>query len=313
MFKRNTKTTADLAAQLQQLSGTQKFEKDPNEWTITTDKAGNGQAVIRFLSNKEEHGDTVPFVKIFAHSFQDPKSGKWYIENCPTTIGGAYDDCPVCRTNGPLFEAGKTDKATADLASKRSRKLSYWANIVVLKDDANPEAVGKVFKFRFGKKIFEKIQAAATPAMDEIKPVDVTDVFDGASFLLKVKKVSGFPNYDDSMFAPTSELFGGDEDKLAKVWDTMHVLNKVVAPDQFKSTADLDKSYNRATGGSATRRETAMEQEVREAQTSNPTRVHSEPAGQSQTDDIPFDQTATGGASGEDAGDDLDEFLKSLG
>lgn len=312
MFKRNSKSTADLAAQLQQLSGTQKFEKDPNEWTITTDKAGNGAAVIRFLPNKEENGDMSPFVKIYSHSFQDPKSGKWYIENCPTTIGHSYDDCPVCRNNGPLFEAGKTDKAMADIASKRSRKLSYWANIVVIKDDANPEAVGKVFKFRFGKKIFEKIQGAATPAMDEIKPIDVTDVFEGASFLLKVKKVSGFPNYDDSMFAPASELFGGDEVKLAKVYDTMHILNKIVAPDQFKSTADLDKSYGRATGAGAARRETSMEREVREAQASNPTRVHQEPAGQAQTDDIPFDTTPQGGAGGDAMEDDLDAFLKTL-
>lgn len=312
MFKRNNKSTADLAAQLQQLSGTQKFEKDPAEWTITTDKAGNGAAVIRFLPNKEEHGDSVPFVKIFAHSFKDPKSGKWYIENCPTTIGHAYDDCPICRTNGPLFEAGKTDEAMKKIASARSRKLSYWANIVVLKDDANPEAVGKVFKFRFGKKIFEKIQAAATPAMDEIKPIDVTDVFEGASFLLKVKQVSGFPNYDDSMFAPASELFGGDEAKLTKVYDSMHVLNKIVAPDQFKSTADLDKSYARATGAGAARRETSMEREVREAQESNPTRVHQEPAGQAQTDDIPFDEPATGGASGESMEDDLNAFLATL-
>lgn len=314
MFQRNKQSTADLAAQLQSLSGTQKFEKDPSEWTLTVDKAGNGSATIRFLPAKGENGEMTPFVVMKSHSFKDPDTGKWYIENCPTTIGGAYDDCPVCRNNGPIFEAGKTDKAKKDLASARARKVSYWANIVVIKDDANPEAVGKVFKYRFGKKIFEKIQTALTPAIEELAPLVVTDVFEGANFYLKAKKVSGYANYDDSVFGPKCELFGGDEAKLEAVWNAMHPLKPITAEKEFKSVADLEKSYARATGAQATRKPTAMEREVQEAQTSNPTRVHQEPVNQPQTDDIPFDtdEPVKGGVSGDDAGDDLDAFLASL-
>lgn len=313
MFKRNKQSTADLAAQLQTLSGTQKFEKDPTEWVLTSDKAGNGAATIRFLPAKGEDGELVPFVKMYNHSFKDPATGKWYIENCATTIGGSYDDCPVCSTNGALYKSGKDgNKADADLASKRSRKLSYWANIVVIKDEANPEAVGKVFKYRFGKKIFEKIQAAIVPTIDEIQPVIVTDVFDGANFYLKVKQVSGFANYDDSVFGPVSELFKGDEEKLNAVWAGMHPLKTIVDEKQFKSKADLDKSYARATGATATRRETSAEREVREAQAENPTRVHKEPEKTVvQTDDIPFDTPAKP-VVGEDVADDLDAFLASL-
>lgn len=315
MFKRNKQSTADLAAQLQTLSGTQKFEKDPTEWVLTSDKAGNGAATIRFLPAKGEDGELVPFVKMYNHSFKDPSTGKWYIENCATTIGGSYDDCPVCSTNGALYKSGQDgNKADADLASKRSRKLSYWANIVVIKDEANPEAVGKVFKYRFGKKIFEKIQAAIVPTIDEIKPIIVTDVFEGANFYLKVKQVSGFANYDDSVFGPVSELFGGDEDKLNTVWAGMHPLKTIIDEKQFKSKADLEKSYARATGATATRRETSAEREVREAQAENPTRVHKEPVKETVTDDIPFD-TPTGGKEDGVAGDvadDLDAFLASL-
>ena len=308
MFKRNKQSTADLAAQLQQLSGTQKFEKDASEWQITTDKAGNGAATIRFLPAKGEDGELVPFVKIYNHSFKDPTTNKWYIENCSTTIGGAYDDCPVCSTNGALFESGKAgNKADADLASKRSRKLSYWANIVVIKDEANPEAVGKVFKYRFGKKIFEKIQAAIAPTIDEIEPIIVTDVFEGANFYLKVKQVSGFANYDDSVFGPVSELFKGDETKLAEVWDAMHPLKDIVAEKNFKSKEDQFKSYARATGATAARRETTDEREVREAKSENPTRFHKEPEkSTAQTEDIPFDEPNTNVAS------ELDDFLASL-
>jgi hypothetical protein len=315
MFTRNKQSTADLAAQLATLSGTQKFEKDPTEWVLTSDKAGNGAATIRFLPAKGENGELVPFVKIYNHSFKDPVTNKWYIENCATTIGGSYDDCPVCSTNGALFESGKAgNKADADLASKRSRKLSYWANIVVIKDEANPEAVGKVFKYRFGKKIFEKIQAAAAPTIEEIQPIVVTDVFDGANFYLKVKQVSGFANYDDSVFGPVSELFGGDEAKLEAVWKGMHPLKPITDEKQFKSKEDLEKSYARATGATAARKPTAMEREVAEAQAQNPTRVHKEPAKTVvQTDDIPFDEpTGKAGGAEPDVADDLDAFLASL-
>lgn len=312
MFKRNKQSTAELAAQLQQLSGTQKYEKDPAEWQVTTDKAGNGSATIRFLPPKGENGEVLPFVKMFNHSFKDPATGKWYIENCSTTIGGSYDDCPVCSTNGALYKAGEAgDEAAKKLASARSRKLSYWANIVVIKDEANPEAVGKVFKYRFGKKIFEKIQNALVPTIEEMQPLDVTDVFDGANFYIKVKKVAGFPNYDDSVFGPTSELFGGDEAKLEVVFNAMHSLNDIVAEKQFKSKEEQEKQYARATGGSAARRETLAEREVREARDETPTRVHQNPAPEvEQTDDIPFE---TGSASSGVDVDELDDFLKSLG
>ena len=316
MFKRNKQSTADLAAQLQTLSGTQKFEKDPTEWVLTSDKAGNGAATIRFLPAKGENGELIPFVKIYNHSFKDPSTGKWYIENCTTTIGGAYDDCPVCSTNGALFKAGQDgDEAAKKLSSARSRKLSYWANIVVIKDEANPEAVGKVFKYRFGKKIFEKIQAALSPTIDEIEPIVVTDVFEGANFYLKVKQVAGFANYDDSVFGPVSELFKGDEEKLEAVWNAMHPLKTITDEKQFKSKEDQFKSYARATGATATRRETSAEREVREAQAENPTRVHKEPEKVDLTEDIPFDTPVTGGkedgVSG-DVADDLDAFLASL-
>lgn len=311
MFKRNTGNTAALAQQLQSLSGSQKFEKDPAEWTLTTDKAGNGSATIRFLPAKGENGEVVPFVKMYNHSFKDEATGKWYIENCPTTIGKAYDDCPVCRGNNALFEAGKAgNKAAAEKASKRARKLSYWANIVVIKDENNPEAQGKVFKYRFGKKIFEKIMAAADSKIEEIPSIDVTDVFEGANFYLKVKQVSGFANYDDSTFGPSSELFKGDEKELKRVWDEMHALSKIAAEDKFKSTEDLQKSYDRATGATASRRETAMEREVREAREEQPTRVHQEPAVSNQSDDIPFDDVPA--AESGSAEDDIDAFLASL-
>jgi hypothetical protein len=315
MFKRNQKSAAQLQEQLKELSGSQKFEKDPTEWTMTVDKAGNGSAVIRFLPATGEGEEVIPFVKMFSHSFKEPKTNKWYIENCPTTIGKPYDDCPVCSGNSALFEAGKTDKAIKDYASSRSRKLSYWANIVVIKDEANPEAVGGTFKYRFGKKIFEKIEAALNPDLEEESPILVTDVYEGANFHLKAKKVSGFQNYDDSKFvSQTSELFGGDEEKLNKAWAAMHPLKPIVAEKQFKSKAELDKSYARATGGTAARKETTGEREVREAREETPTKVYENPKNAVVEDDsLPFDTDAkAGNGSARDDIDDIQSFLDGL-
>ena len=45
-------------------------------------------------------------------------------------------------------------------ARKRKRKLSYYANILVVSDPKHPENEGKVFLYKFGKKIFDKITEA---------------------------------------------------------------------------------------------------------------------------------------------------------
>lgn len=319
MFKRNPNSAAKLQEQLKELGGSQKFEKNPNEWQPTTDKAGNGEATIRFLPAKGENGEIVPFVKVYNHSFKDPVTNKWYIENCPTTNGAGYDDCPVCRGNNALFEAGKAgDTAAKELASKRSRKLSYYANVVVLKDEANPAAQGKVFVFRFGKKIFEKIQAAADSKIEEIPSMDVTDVFEGANFYIRIKQVSGFANYDDSTFGPASELFKGDETKLKEVWDGMHKLQDYVAPDKFKPLPKLEEQYARATGATASRKESAVEREVREAREDNTTRIHENKEDESDSifaEDTPAPTPAKKAepvAAQGDAEDDIDAFLASL-
>lgn len=241
-FKRRNPT--DLAAQLEQLTGKQDHS-DVNEWKLSTDKLGNGSAIIRFLPAKEEN-DT-PFVKIFTHGFKH--NGRWFVENCPTTLGQDHK-CPVCQANGELWAT--EIEANKKIASARKRKLSYYANIVVIKDEANPDNQGKVFKYRFGQKIMDKIVSAAKPDADlGTSGLDVTCVFTGANFLLKSKRVSDFPNYDDSKFGNSSELFDGDEDKLTQAWEGMHDLKTIIAPTQFKAFAELQTKFNTVVGSTA--------------------------------------------------------------
>lgn len=240
-FKRRSPT--DLANKLQDMTNRQDFS-DAAEWKLSTDKLGNGSAVIRFLPPKEEDG--VPFVKIYAHGFKE--KGKWFIENCPTTIG--EQACPVCSANSELWNSGI--ESNKDLARQRKRKLSYWANIVVIKDEAKPDNEGKVFKYRFGSKILEKIAAASESDPDlGTEGFDPTCVFEGANFLLKAKRVSNFPNYDDSKFGKQSELFDGDEDKLGAVYDELHDLSAIVAPKEFKTETELKAKLAQVLGAAS--------------------------------------------------------------
>jgi len=257
MFKR--KSPAALQEKLEKMTSAKSYD-NADEWKLSTDKLGNGSAVIRFLPSKTE--DDLPFEKIFTHGFRE--NGNWYIEACPSTIDKA---CPVCAANSELWKT--EDEDNQNIVRKRKRMLSYWANIIVIKDDAAPENVGKVFKYRFGKKILDKITQAAQPDEDLGLPgVDVTCVFDGANFSLKAKKVSGFPNYDDSKFGASSALYDGDEEKLGEVWEAMHDLRKITEPSAFKSEADLLKRFLQVTS-SATSSTTTAAQNL-ESQLNNP-------------------------------------------
>ncbi|MFP9065703.1 hypothetical protein ACLI1X_16005, partial [Enterococcus faecalis] len=207
MFKR--KSTAELAAQMAKLNGNKGFSsEDKGEWKLKLDNAGNGQAVIRFLPSKND--EQAPFAILVNHGFK--KNGKWYIETCSSTHGD-YDSCPVCQyiSKNDLYN---TDNKEYSLVK---RKTSYWANILVVKDPAAPENEGKVFKYRFGKKIWDKINAmiAVDVEMGET-PVDVTCPWEGANFVLKVKQVSGFSNYDESKFLNQSAIPNIDDESFQK-------------------------------------------------------------------------------------------------
>ena len=161
------------------------------------DKTGNGYAVIRFHSAPD--GEDLPWVKMYSHGFQGP--GGWYIENSLTTIG---QKDPVSEYNRTLWNSGN-DK-DKEIVRKQKRKLSYYANIYVVKDPANPANDGNVFLFKFGKKIFDKIMAAMQPYFEDETPINPFDFWQGANFKLKIRKVDGYWNYDKSEFDSPSAL-----------------------------------------------------------------------------------------------------------
>ena len=213
--------------------------QDDRFWKPELDKTGNGYAVIRFLpaSEKEE----MPWQRVWSHAFQD--KGGWYIENSLTTLNSKD---PVSEDNTRLWNTGvDSDK---DIARKRKRKLSYYSNIYIVSDPKHPENEGKVFLYKFGKKIFDKISEAMQPQFADEKAINPFDFWKGANFKLKIRKVDGYWNYDKSEFESVSALADNDE-KIKSVWSTQHALKPFLAADNFKTYDELKEKLNRVLSG----------------------------------------------------------------
>jgi len=232
--------------------GVKKGGADDRFWQPTVDKAGNGYAVIRFMP--EPQGEDLPYVRTFSHGFQG--DGGWFIEDCPTTIG---KDCPACKKNGELWNSGID--ADKEVARKRKRRLSYISNIMVIKDPGNPANEGKVFLYKYGKKIWDKLNDVMNPQFEDETPVNPFDFWEGADFKLKIRKVEGYRNYDKSEFDSPSELFDGDDAELETAYEALHKLSPFVDPANFKSFEDLEARINRVIGGAPAPRPAAPEYE----------------------------------------------------
>lgn len=245
MTSKHMMNFATLLQQIDSVTAKKSYEKDENFWKPTKDKAGNAAAIIRFLPSSNT--DDVPFVRIYQHNFKDAGTGRWYIENSLTTIGG--QDL-VSTVNKELWNTGLEENKK--LSSLRKRKLSYIANILVVKDLGNPEQNGKVMKYKFGAKIWEKICAAAKPdAMLGEEPISAFCPINGADFLVKMayNESSRQYNYDASKFNSKKPLFDGDDDKIEEVLSRCFDIQAEIAPDKFKSAEELNKHFLWVTGG----------------------------------------------------------------
>ena len=237
-LKRSGSSNLDvLTKELNKLQGNQQqSNKDDRFWQPEVDKVGNGYAVIRFLPAPQ--GEDVPFVRIWDHAFQGP--GGWYIEKSLTTLG---EKDPVSEYNSQLWNSGVD--ANKDLVRKQKRRLYFVSNIYVVSDPSNPDNEGKVFLYRYGKKIFDKLNEAMNPAFQDETPVNPFDFWEGADFKLKIRKVEGYRNYDKSEFSAQTALLQ-DDDKLEEIWKTQYSLQEFVNRDQFKSYDELKARLEKA-------------------------------------------------------------------
>ena len=213
--------------------------QDERLWKPELDKTGNGYAIIRFLP--ASNGEDMPWQRVWSHAFQD--KGGWYIENSLTTLG---QKDPVSEENTRLWNTGvDSDK---EIARKRKRKLSYYSNILVVSDPKHTENEGKVFIFKFGKKIFDKITEAMQPAFDDETPINPFDFWKGANFKLKIRKVDGYWNYDKSEFEGVSQIKESDDD-IKAIWSKQYPLMPFVDPSNFKTYDELKEKLNRVIMG----------------------------------------------------------------
>jgi len=247
----------DMEDLVKQIEDTTKksYEKEEEGvfWSPPADKMGNGLAIIRFLPAPK--GEDAAFVRRWDHGFQGP-SGKWYIENSLTTLGPDHKD-PVSEDNSRLWALEKDGEFENDsgpnrtLAKSRKRRLNHYSNILVIKDPARPENEGKVFLFKYGVKIFDKIKAAGKPPVEGMAKFNPFNMFTGANLQLVVCNVKKRRNYDQSAFLPCSAIEGTDE-QLDAIWDKCRSLKDFLDPRHFKSYEVLKKRFEYVTNSPAT-------------------------------------------------------------
>ena len=280
-----------MEVQKQNAPQEKKSYKDDRLWKPELDKSGNGYAVIRFLPAVE--GEDMPWAKVYNHAFQGP-TGQWYIENSLTTIG---QKDPVSEMNSAYWNTGiESDK---EIARKQKRKLQYFSNIYVVSDSKHPENEGKVFLFRYGKKIFDKIMASMQPEFEDESPVNPFDFWEGANFKLKIRKVAGYWNYDSSEFEKPSAIFDNDA-QIEEVWKTQYGLAEYSASTNFKSYEELKTRLNTVLSGSVTVGNVAEKME-------------DEPVAYAKVDTKPVDNTPTSEVDKTDDDDTMDYFQKLAG
>lgn len=283
--KSRSKEFEKLHSQLQKMNSTGP-QDDDRFWKLEVDKAGNGYAIIRFLPAPK--GEDMPFIRMWDHGFQGP--GGWYIENSLTTIG---QDDPVSDYNSKLWNSGI--ESNKDIVRKQKRRLNYYANIYVVKDEANPDNEGKVFIYKFGKKIYDKLNEAMNPEFEDEEAMNPFDFWSGADFKLKARQVDGWRNYDKSEFTTPGVLADKNgtelsDEELEKIWEQEYPLQEFLDPKNFKTYEELQAKLFRVLGEDSDNvpsapHEAAEPKEQKEMESSISSTYDEEPTSEMDEDD----------------------------
>ena len=294
-YLQNRKSAFENIQQTLQKETTSDTRSDDNIWKPSMGSDGTGYAVVRFLPGKDLN--KTPWVRVYSHGFQGP-TGKWYIENSLTTVG---QQDPVSEHNSKLWNTGIEENK--ETARKQKRRTNYFANVLVVKDPANPSNEGKVLLYRFGQKIFDKIMSAMQPEFADETPINPFDLIEGANFRIKLKTVAGYWNYDSSDFEAASPL-SEDEEKLEAVFNAQHDVHDLIAPHQFKSYEELQAKLHDVLGEGAEVSKPAPKPKAAPIPTAETT----------SDDDVDlsavFKESDSKSASSDD--DDLEDYFKSL-
>jgi hypothetical protein len=300
-FKKSSSALDRLTKEIEKVNAPASDKKagDDRFWKLERDKSGNGSAIIRFLPAPAVDGDdALPWVRVFNHGFKGP-TGKWYIENSLTTLN---QKDPVSEYNSELWNQSSDDNSwQRKQARAQKRRLQYISNILVVSDTKNPENEGKIFLFKYGKKIFDKITLIMNPEFEGDTPVNPFDFWKGANFKLRIRTVDGYPNYDQSVF-DAGKPVSDDDASLEAMWKREYSLKELIAPSNFKSYEDLKKHLNDVLGldeDAAWMKKAAPASQTQSQTFEKPT-FNKQPAPKTAENDVPFDV------------DDDDEDLKAF-
>ncbi len=277
---------AKLSSQIEKLAGGKSDAKgDERFWSPTVGKDGNGSALIRFLPAPD--GEDLPFIRYWDHGFKGP-TGLWYINNSLNSIS---KDDPVSEMNRKLWAQGENSEGrkivSGDGKDKpgSKRRLHYISNIYVVKDPGNADNEGKVFLYKFGAKIFDKLNALMHPEFEGMDQLNPFDLWEGANFNLRIAQVKGYRNYDQSQFAPATPLIAvkgkADDKALEVIWNSEYPLAPFLDEANFKSYDDLKAQLARVMEGIP---EATGSAAARPTQTAEPRRQKTAPS-----KDVPFE------------------------
>lgn len=166
------------------------------------DKKKGYRSVVRFLPNltKDKKVGQAAIEKI-AH-YVDIKNAK--------ELSGWFDSAKNFNEKCPLTDLyyNMTNSKNAVLQEKaKCLKYSkkYYSYVLIIEDEQQPELVGKIMIFQYGKTIKDKIQAEKNGEISGV-PCNVFDLAVGKDFVMLVKEIQTgdetYPDYKNSMFKP---------------------------------------------------------------------------------------------------------------
>ncbi len=236
-------TLVENAANIDKPKNTTTRQDDDRYWKPVGDKdTKSGNFKIRWLPALE--GEDNPFVHYWEYAFKWPPTGKYYYGRSLSTIGKPD---PVADRKKEYRNAGREKDA-----QNMGRADRYVSNILVIDDPSNPENNGKVFLYKYGKQIFNKITLAM--AGDEALEKDAFNPFDpweGKDFVIKLIQKNKMPNYENSTFVDKTTKIGTDA-QIEKIYASQYSLNAEVAEDKYEEYDVLKVRLDKALDSGST-------------------------------------------------------------
>lgn len=212
-----------------------KNKKVKKYWTPDIVSKVPHKNIIRFLpaSSKNSH----PIYSFYTHTLSF--NGKYKTVICSKN---EYGICPICEFIELFKKINKDLNLSNDLIFNLRRSKKFVSNIYVIEDGRNPNNNNNVFVYKFGQKIFDKLQSFYESFEDET--VDIFSFWSGYDFILRVDFTGSYPNYDKSSFkAQSSVLMNLNDEALKKLWLSEYDLENEIKSLSYEELKNIFYSF----------------------------------------------------------------------